>query len=553
MKILIIDDEDRLRDSLREMLELEGHNVVSAKSGIEGIRLARQEIPELILCDITMPELDGYGVLEELQSQLSTANIPFIFLTAKSEHLNYRQGMVLGADDYLIKPIFDEELLTAIHSRITKRHRIEAEQYQLFAKQLVALQEQEQVRFADLLQNEFYYKLTDIRLLLKLSQDLPHSAIHSVVDNIIHSIDDLSQKSIRISEEIHPRILEDVGLIATLEWYLEELDIQTSLQHESIVNPMQKQIERSVYRLVKEAIKFTKSWCDVLLWQDDDVLHVQIELEPNTSVSTSRRQSLIMLMQEHIQNVEGKFDIQFDGTIRIHTLFENPEENVSSEILPKVKPKNVISTSMQLHCLIVTVHPILGDMLQKYLSTKLSIEVTAISYLDLEKSELLKNNFDILIVDRYKGIKPFIAQFPTIFLSTYESHIFFKQLFDFGVQSIVLKEYMVEDIGTAIEHIVDGKHFVSPITGFDVSIIEPLNPNRQQNSVLDVNRVLTRREYEILELILEDKTHMEIAKELSISHRTVEKHRSNIMHKLGLNTHTELILFAVRHQLISSD
>ena len=120
-KLLVIDDDHSVRVNLVELLEAEGFDVLSAKDGRSGVQLARQHLPDLIICDIMMPELDGYGVLEQLRQDPVTATTPFIFLTAKVERSDLRQGMNLGADDYLIKPFTRNELLTAISTRLAKQ------------------------------------------------------------------------------------------------------------------------------------------------------------------------------------------------------------------------------------------------------------------------------------------------------------------------------------------------------------------------------------------------------------------------------------------------
>jgi DNA-binding response OmpR family regulator len=129
--ILIIEDEDSLRETLTDLLTFEGMRVSAAPNGEEGLRLIQEQPPDLILCDIMMPGIDGYGVLRKLQLSERTALIPFIFLTAKADAQQVREGMELGADDYLCKPITKAELLAAIRTRLWKqgqqRERIEHE------------------------------------------------------------------------------------------------------------------------------------------------------------------------------------------------------------------------------------------------------------------------------------------------------------------------------------------------------------------------------------------------------------------------------------------
>lgn len=120
-RVLIIEDNQDIRESTAEILELAGYIVFTANNGRTGVELAQSRLPDIILCDIMMPELDGYGVLYLLNKNKETAHIPFIFLTAKSERADMRKGMEMGADDYLTKPFGDIELLNAIETRLRKR------------------------------------------------------------------------------------------------------------------------------------------------------------------------------------------------------------------------------------------------------------------------------------------------------------------------------------------------------------------------------------------------------------------------------------------------
>jgi CRP-like cAMP-binding protein/ActR/RegA family two-component response regulator len=120
-KVLIIEDNDDIRENVVEILELAGYTVSSASNGKEGVDNALNNVPDIILCDIMMPEMDGYGVLYLLSKRPETVAVPFIFLTAKAEHFDRRKGMEMGADDYLTKPFDDMELLNAIESRLKKK------------------------------------------------------------------------------------------------------------------------------------------------------------------------------------------------------------------------------------------------------------------------------------------------------------------------------------------------------------------------------------------------------------------------------------------------
>lgn len=124
-RLLVIEDNPEVRENVVELLQLSDFEVHAAENGKEGVRLATEHIPDLILCDVMMPELDGYGVLRILSGNPKTKFIPFIFLTAKAERDDFRRGMSLGADDYLTKPFDDSDLLAAIELRLKKHEQLQ--------------------------------------------------------------------------------------------------------------------------------------------------------------------------------------------------------------------------------------------------------------------------------------------------------------------------------------------------------------------------------------------------------------------------------------------
>lgn len=123
-KILVIEDNFEVRDNLCEILELADYDVYQAQNGKEGVKQALEQSPDLILCDVMMPELDGFGTLKILNQNLKTRDIPFIFLTAKAEKTDFRKGMGLGADDYITKPFDDTELLESVQMRLAKSEQL---------------------------------------------------------------------------------------------------------------------------------------------------------------------------------------------------------------------------------------------------------------------------------------------------------------------------------------------------------------------------------------------------------------------------------------------
>ena len=118
--LLLIEDHAPLRRNLEDMLTLEGHRVITAADGLIGLRIAQQQRPDLIICDIMLPVMDGLEILARLRADADTRAVPFIFLTAKGEPRDIRAGMNLGADDYLPKPVARADLLAAIRTRLAR-------------------------------------------------------------------------------------------------------------------------------------------------------------------------------------------------------------------------------------------------------------------------------------------------------------------------------------------------------------------------------------------------------------------------------------------------
>jgi CRP-like cAMP-binding protein len=152
--ILLIEDNTEMRENTSEILELAGYNVIAAENGKFGVDQAVKHLPDLVVCDVMMPELDGYGVLHILSKNPKTAGIPFIFLTAKAEKEDFRKGMNLGADDYITKPFNDVELLDAIETRFRKTELLKKE----FSRNIEGL-------------NEFINKVESFDALIKLTGD----------------------------------------------------------------------------------------------------------------------------------------------------------------------------------------------------------------------------------------------------------------------------------------------------------------------------------------------------------------------------------------------
>lgn len=158
-KILVIEDELFVRENITELLEAEDFEVFSTENGILGVLWAQENLPDLVICDIMMPEIDGHEVLTEMRQSPMTALTPFIFLTAMADKGDIRQGMELGADDYLTKPFTRDELLGAIETRLAKQQKLlekynrEHQRAQMLERKV---RELEYLQLQDTISKEYY-------------------------------------------------------------------------------------------------------------------------------------------------------------------------------------------------------------------------------------------------------------------------------------------------------------------------------------------------------------------------------------------------------------
>ncbi len=170
MKILVIEDEKDVRLNIVEILASGGFDSLNADNGLTGVQLAKERSPDLIICDVKMPDFDGYNVLEALRQDPKTAMIPFIFLTAKADKADVRLGMNLGADDYLTKPFRRVELLETIAARL-KRHCAQAE----IQKKVDELQQinNQKNDLLNTITHDLRAPLTTIKVALQLMEAMP--------------------------------------------------------------------------------------------------------------------------------------------------------------------------------------------------------------------------------------------------------------------------------------------------------------------------------------------------------------------------------------------
>ncbi|MBW4591758.1 MAG: response regulator [Brasilonema angustatum HA4187-MV1] len=281
-KILVIEDETSVRQNLLELLTYEDFDVIAAENGQVGVKVAQKEIPDLIICDVMMPELDGYGVLKTLRQQSTTATIPLIFLTAKTEKTYLRQGMELGADDYLTKPFTRAELIAAISSRLKKQ---------------LAIRQQSQRRLDDLrssitmsLPHEMRTPLNGIlgfsELLMKEADNLSRHEIfemaeglhksgkrlHRLVQNFLLytelemiATDPKRMKNLQSHKTVFPSMALQKLITEKAQQVGRYTDFQVNLQSPCCVQICETRLYKIIEELIDNAFKFSISGTQVYL------------------------------------------------------------------------------------------------------------------------------------------------------------------------------------------------------------------------------------------------------------------------------------------------
>ncbi len=226
-KILVIDDEENYREIISSTLQLSNYEVFEASNGFEGLTSVKNHRPDLILCDVNMPRMDGLALLTALKQEPEYAEIPFIFLTGNAGHSDMRKGMQLGADDYLTKPFTTEELLTAVHTRLTKKK---------------SLQKYYESQFDDIKSN--------------ILQSLPHefrTPLNSILgfSQMLNEEDDLPPEEVKemgalihkSGQRLH-HLLENVVLFGQLQFLMNDREKMENIRRES--ETMVLEIIRSV-------------------------------------------------------------------------------------------------------------------------------------------------------------------------------------------------------------------------------------------------------------------------------------------------------------------
>lgn len=286
-KILVVDDSDYILESTSILLTLEGYQVFTATNGVEGLRIAIQEKPDLILCDIQMPEMDGYTMLEHLRANPKTEAIPLIFLTAFGEKQNMREGMIRGADDYITKPFTHNELLRAIDAQWKKMSSIQRQvkekvetvgkavafalphEFRTVLNEIIGSAKLIQTSFDDFSKEEILEVANDIittsRRLLKITENF-------LIYTKIETYSNIPEKRIQLRQYVTDEpfaMLQDVALMKAAQ-YNRTTDLQINeFQSNIAIEIATDSFYKIIDELIDNAFKFSQPGQKVIIDTQD--------------------------------------------------------------------------------------------------------------------------------------------------------------------------------------------------------------------------------------------------------------------------------------------
>jgi two-component system response regulator NreC len=594
--ILVIEDEPPVLDNILEMLSFEGFEAVGANNGPLGIQLVREILPDLIICDIMMPEMDGYEVLQELRHDLETATIPFIFLTARGERRDMRKGMELGADDYITKPFSPTELMAAIRTRLERRDVAERQRLRLLSNRLIEVQEVERHRIAHKLQDDIIELLTGLKVILEMGKRLPENSLRQRLGEAKMLTEEAIRRTNELSGELWPATLDDLGLLPTLQQhfkrYTEQTRVQVTFRHAGLERRFSPVIETAAFRIVQEALSNVARHTQVgevavQLWADSDALSIQVEdqgagFDVEMAVSSGTSSGLDG-MQERATLLGGQFSVTSALGEGTHVIAWLPLEGnqqqatsagsapldtsalqgaVAEERVPtnsrtagRISDGRPSGTAIQV--VLADRSDLIREGLRRLLENEPELAVVGEAATGQETVTLVERlHPDVLIVDLglERDIARQIAQrFPQtrlLALSMHTDEAYALEALRQGVTGYALKESAADDLVQAVREVAAGRHYLSRSLS-ERAIDFYLNASRSEDAEGDDQGVLTAREMEILKLVVQGSKNAEIANLLTISPRTVETHRANLMRKLGLRTQAALVRYALQRGFVS--
>lgn len=575
VKILIVEDEEAIRTSLVDMLELADHEVLVADDGDVGLQRAQENIPDLIISDIMMPNMDGYALFEAIKSDLTTAHIPFIFLTALASYDDVREGMNLGADDYLTKPFNYKQLMTAVNARLNKHALEEQTRLRQFAQRLVDSQEHERTQLARDLETDIQEPLNGLSMMVNLAEQTKDLSVLKTVKQIT---EELVERSQSLSLRLVPTMIEHLNIISVLVWLFEDYktkhNLQIDFERAGYLPEFNLQEKIAVYRIVDEVLRNT------VLHAQTKQVNVRISVREDVFFADIRDDGVGFDVQQGMNGATTGLQSMFErtmllgGDLNIHSIIKDgtqitlelPIDHLSDENSDKIIPQTTSEPSQKptsismIRLLLADDHDIIRHGLQQIISHDKVMNVVshASNRQDLLQ-QVRRNELDVIILDlgidgssSFDLIKVLRQQKPHIKIiafSTHKQEIYAVEAIKSGANGYLLKDSSSIEVIDAIHKVAKGEQYIGEALA-DKVFDWILNSRSTTGTLTNIYDLLTDREREILLLAITGLTSADIAEELMISPRTVEKHRSNFMSKLGLKTPTQLMKFASEQGLI---
>lgn len=570
-KIFIVDDELDLLEITVEGLSLEGFEIYSASSGIEGLQRIREILPDVVVCDINMPDMDGYEVLAHLRSDTLTSEIPFIFLSARSQHEEIREGMERGADDYLTKPVNFTDLLQAIRSRLARKASSEINRLREYSHRLVLSQENERRSLAANLKDNLAEKLSDLKVSLDALQKLPSANQAYALGAAANLVGDTLNTINNLAYALWPSVLTHLGLEAAILSLVEQMvdeNFKLELEHYGLGSINKPDFTIMVYRIVQEALANIRHHAGaggrLKIWLEDGYLRLQIEdrgkgFDVQAALADDKKIGL-KGMVERAYLLNGELNILSsaqEGT-RIYGSFpiaqtESPPQRLAP--LPQSRQALKQAPEAVVRIAIADSNELSRWGYRAIIESDSRFKIVA----ELQNWKLLRRfledvDLDILLISHalegeergllsLQELKKTYPNLQILLLSNYTEYAFAAQALKNGISGYILKHSGSEELRTALEALVAGRQYLAK------DIISP-KQSSSSNNVLEAFATLTEREREIFYRVVNGQTNLQIASELVISSRTVETHRLNMMRKLGLTGTSALINFAINKGLV---
>lgn len=582
--ILVIEDHEHIRADIVQVLELNGYQAFGAGNGFEGIRLARSRHPSLIVCDIIMPDMDGYEVLEELRLDSMTATIPFIFLTALTDKPAQRKGMLLGADDYLTKPFEHADLLRAIEVRLHRQAQMDADRGKRLLQEFIKTKDRAALRLAQSLDRQVTQRLSNLRLSLDLFSSLPEDSLQRHLPETVALIDTCIQQLSEAVINLHPSMLDHLGLLPTLLQYTAQYQqlsgIELKFTHNNLHPRPRPEVELAAFHIVQQGLANIASHAGILqaslfVGLEADRLLIQIEdfgqgFHLESALQSGQGTGLIE-MQQRAHSLGGSFSIESapgQGTRIKCALPAGPTAEhgrslanlyqwaKQSQRITDVTP----ATNQPISVLIADVQPLLRQALRVVLQAEPDIAVVA-DLTDWPEIEVQAGRLqpDLLLLDQAlagpearEWIERIRQQSPALRVLLMCSTVGFLSL-DQNIVSMadgfVLKSITGYELLRAVRFVCQGAPYISTALTPSMEMSTEHGTKTMQN-LMDY-WTLTQREREVLRYVAIGMKNADIAEALAIGVRTVETHRANLMRKLEFKSSADLVHFAVRHGIVT--